>query len=120
MLYHIDDIETVFEIEQTLALSGNIVGEANTKYTANGSYILEVPPAEGVGSVELGSAIIVDQVSGITTVVDNESVFGLDDQPGEHLVELDIDPGTKFGVMLVIAYGRKQWMLLPQYLVDNE
>jgi len=119
MLYTIADIETVFEIEQTLALGGNIVGAANTKYTSNGAYTVDLPPPEGVGSVPLGSAIIIDQVSGTGTVSDNVSVFGLDDEMGENIVEVDVDPGTKFGVMLVIAYGRKQWMMLPQYLVDN-
>jgi hypothetical protein len=119
MLYHISDIETIFTIEQTLVLGGNVVAQANTKYTSNGAHIVSLPPPEGIGAVELGSAVIIDQVAGIGTVRDNVSVYGLVDQIGDNLEEVTVEPGTKFGVMLVIAYGRKQWMMLPQYLVDN-
>lgn len=116
MLDTVVGIETSFTITQELPLSGDLIGEANTKYISDGAHKVSLPPVEGVTAVALGSVVLLEQVVGDGTIEDNVSQVGTTDDSGDNLAEITVSEGTTVGVILVLAYGRLQWMLLPTLL----
>lgn len=117
MLNTIVGLDISYFIGTELAMSGNTLGAANTKYISDGAHTLSLPPVEGVGAVPLNTSIILEQTVGIGVIEDNVSQVG-DDDSGDNLASINVAEGTTVGVILVIAYGRLQWMLIPSILVN--
>lgn len=118
MLNTVVGIETYYTILQELPLSADALAQANTKYISDGVHKLSLPPVQGVGAVPLGTAVIIEQVTGTGAVEDSYSIVGEDDS-GENIAEIPIPEGATVGFILVIAYGRLQWMILPSILVNG-
>lgn len=107
-----NQLDVHYTIEQELALAGDIVAQPNTEYTANAGHVLNLPD---VLTTELGSVVILIQVTGTSTVEDHTSRRDLYDED-EELDTLEVAAGETVGFFLHYTYGRRQWVQLSPLL----
>lgn len=107
-----NELEVHYDIEQELALVGDVTAQVNTKYISQGNHTLELPD---VDAVKLGSVVVLEQQSGTGIINDRVSHYGLIDEGGE-LNTLTVETGETVGVYLHSSFGRKQWVQISNLL----
>lgn len=108
----ITDTTLQYTFENTVAISENLVGEANTYYEVSGDYQVDLPP---VADIPGGTVIGMKQISGTGVLYQNSSEFGLDGSDRAPS-SVELSEGDIAIAYLAYVFGRKVWYLLPDLL----